>query len=280
MSNNNHGKLLEYVTYLMIKQIQARMSKDLKSDTVNLKFEQEWKLLKEAQRADFRKFAIILSKYFVDRIKPESQIIMPNDRTGIAGNVADIIIDQTNISIKNNRTYAKSQRPIAFAAQLGLDPFDTVIYNMAYGEIAYQPWIDYGGVSCLQIEYKSELYDAIYSLLRTYLDRANPDQIARLFKFLSGEPHYQAINMNDHVIIYDMTKKPIPTGLKTRLDSKNGHLVIEFNNNWIYKLRAHTASKKITRSLSLKFDTILVNQNEIISSVKLSKLHNPRYPQV
>jgi hypothetical protein len=249
----------------MFKQIQARMSKEaVTSDAVNLKFEQEWKLLKEAQRANFIKFAKILSKYFADRIKPESKIIMPNDRTGIAGNVADIIIDQTNISIKNNRTYAKSQRPIAFPAQLGLDPFDTIIYNMAYGEIAYQPWIDYGGVPCSQIGYKTEIYCALYSLLQTYLDLATEDQVIRFFKFLSGEPHYQAINTKDHVIIYDMTKKPLPTSLKTSRDATNGHLIIAFNNNWTYKLRAHTASEKITKSLSLKFDTILVNQKEII----------------
>lgn len=271
MSKNNHGKLLEYATYRCFKTYQARLlNQNPIRDSIDLKFEKNWQLISAAQRADFIKFANCLRQYFINRILPGSLITMPNDRAGVSGNVADIIIDRTNISLKNNRTYAKSQRPISLPAQLGLDSFDTAVYDMAYGQIAWQPWLDYGNEPCSSIRYKEELYEAIYLLTQTYLDQATPDQASKFFRFLSGEPHYQAINAKNDVLIYDMTKKPIPTSLSTSR-SDQGHLIVAFNNGWTFSMRIHTASKLITRSLSLKFDTILVNQKELIKPLVFPK---------
>jgi hypothetical protein len=267
----NIGKLLEYAVYRRFKTYQSVIAnKAWSRDAIDNKYIKSWKLINAAQRADFIKFSSILLQYFKQHLLPDAHIYMPSDRAGASGDVADIVVDYTRISIKNNRTYAKSQRPSAFPAQLGLDPYDTELYNISYAMISEQPYLDYGPSKCSLIEYRKDLFEAIYDLTLFYLNKATSDQTIRLFKFLSGKPHYQAINRKKDVAIYDFTNNPLPESLVTR-QNKFGHILINFNNGWTYSLRIHTASEKITPKLSLKFDTILVNQDNLVQHVSFIK---------
>jgi hypothetical protein len=56
----------------------------------------------------------------------------------------------------------------------------------------------------------------------------------------------------------DYINIPHPTAMViTKLN--NSYLRIEFDNNIVFSLRLHNASSKITKTLSLKYDTKILN---------------------
>jgi hypothetical protein len=267
-----NGKLLEYAVYNLIKRWLSKYQ-DVSYDSRDEDYGVKWKNLDQTNKDDYTKFAQICCRHFqsLGFIRSIDQLYWANDADGVIGKVSDIVIGKLALSIKNNACYAKSQRPSAFATQLGLDSYDSEFYNIGYDAISSQPFQDYGATLCSNIEYTKELYDEIYCLMMIYLVKATSFQIRKLFRFLAGEPHFQAINKKDCVIIYDLRNRKNPTNMVVYRDSR-GYIILEFNNGWNFSWRLHTAAKQISKKLSIKIDTKFINQDSIVPFKIINKL--------
>lgn len=273
MKPNAAGRLLEYIIY-----------RELSSTRLD-RFEREMEKISPLLQTNMHKCANIVKHYHkFGEYLTNGKISFVADSAGIKGNPSDLTIfnqlGRLNLSIKNNKQYTKSQRPCAFPAQLGLDEYDTELYNMCYDQIVKTPYQSFGKSACKKIPYLKELYNAVYYIVEFYLYLATKPQIARFFKFLIGSeyPHFQVLNKPNYVTIYDFTQIPIPTSFKIYRynphNTKNGvgYIWLLFNTGHLFSMRLHTAALDITYKLSLKFDTVLVNQSKIIPFETIHKI--------
>jgi len=227
---------------------------------------------------------------------------LTKDNDGKKGITSDIkIFDSSNaniisISCKRNNHSLKHQRPSALPKHLQLSDELTSKYKDEYKTITQHFYKDCN-VNQIALfkdcdpENKTKLYKDVNELVATYLSKATYEQKLAYIKYL--------LSMNDenlYILHYsDRTKKAnlykyntanTPNAVNTANAAKtanstktssdepqsidvstkdNNYIVIKWNNLTI-QMRLHNASSRITKSVSLKYDTTILNFNEAFTN--------------
>lgn len=260
------GKSLEYA--LCNEYMNAGVLLKPESFKRYTQYQDKFKKLAKTIQNDFITFARIIVKWSIPM--DNAQIHLNADNEGVRGNVSDITITTgtkiLNLSIKNNKIYEKSHRPPSFGVQAGLDDMTRGEYESTYKQIIGEIYDMYKHLERFnQIqshEIKSQIYEPIYKLTTDFIELMDMDEVAVYFHFIIGTgAFYQCINTKNQVIIYDRTQ-PIddPIGVNCSRN-RYGHLCLEFffefRDPIIINMRLHTASSRITKNISLKFDACL-----------------------
>lgn len=188
------------------------------------------------------------------------------DGAGAKGDTADIIVQTRErpiikLSVKHNNASIKHQRPNKLYLQLALADEDAALFRQQYKQINdryYEMWRHRPGFADIAFEEKTAWYRDVNALTKQWLERA-PEYLARYTCFLLDfDP--------DKVILkWDQRKQEIETiryspdafGTPTSLSISDtgSFLYIEFDSGKQIKMKLHNASSRITKTLSLKYDT-------------------------
>ncbi|WP_297077755.1 hypothetical protein [Thermoleptolyngbya sp. M55_K2018_002] len=79
----------------------------------------------------------------------------------------------------------------------------------------------------------------------------------KLFQYLVGATDYYKVivrTQSSEIEIQEFDKMEPPTGMKASVCRQ--YVNLDFTNGWEIKMRLHTASSRIRKSPSLKFDTV------------------------
>lgn len=267
------GKGLEYAFVVISNPNVIYNSNDLDSH-INA-----WSKLSITHKLDFLTCAYMVLDKFNLIDNGTITMYINKDNSGRYGIVSDIVINQTvYLSIKNNKLYAKSQRPNNLPKQCGFlnNEQSSVDYLSKYKCITDMFYNKHKNHTYFrEIDKQTiwiELYKPIYALVSNFISVCDKSHIKQLYSFLKGETNYwQVLNKPKYVVLYDFTKSyHLPTRLTVSYDSK-GYILLQFNNKHTFRLRLHTASSRLTKNLSLKFDTILINQDELYPKTQIRK---------
>lgn len=272
---NINGKSLEYCICKIINDEYKIKCTSEDYDTYKTKFEQ----LSTKEQDYFEKSAKLtvqhIKKLFKDKT-PVSTFLNP-DSKGKESIVADVIVHHsdnthTSFSIKNNKFSSKHQRPGAFMERCDMPDKEyrkniKLINDKFFSRFAEEKL--FKNISSNDIQ---TLYKDVNEEVVKHLRLLNKHQIQCMFKFINSVDKNLHIIKNNkkNIEIYDCTKKSIPTRVTVHINDLN-HIVLKFNNRYIFDLRLHTASSRITQTLSLKYDTVLTNIDEMYSKVEIKK---------
>jgi hypothetical protein len=209
-----------------------------------------------------------------------------SDHDGVRGITSDIIVrdevlhTQIGISCKRNNFSIKHQRPGALARHLGLEPSNAAEYMTAYKHITgsfYEECRREGVVTfpAVHEERKRALYREVNALVAHTIASAEADQQARMIRYILSLDealmfgteatnfimHWDDKKQDDAVKLYKLCIEHVG-----RVDS------IHWEENTIridsgdvkLSLRLHNASSRITKSVSLKYDTKIVNKEFLL----------------
>ena len=194
-----------------------------------------------------------------------------SDDYGIKGDVTDIQLTDSesqivNLSVKNNHKALKHQRPGSLLQQLGFDKNtkEDLVYRNKLNQISniflrevnssYTNVTKFNEVEKLIFPY---IYEPVCKLVSETLNQygTNVDVSNRFQKFLLGYTDFNKIILfNNKIEIQSPTSFPKSIGMKVSTLNKN-YVMIDFLNGIRIKMRLHTASSRISSSLSLKFDS-------------------------
>lgn len=219
--------------------------------------------------------------YHIDRL---------DDLAAVKGDVSDIsLIDLStkktyNFSIKHNHDATKHQRLPSLMQSLGFEKNskEDKDYRKSYKKTKedilkkikalFPNTTKYNEIKKINPSYIDDnIYNEMCQLyienLNKYLNKSTAQS---LFKFLIGNVgFYKCINYSKYVEIVDFTKITLPSFYKLE-QIDNSHISIIFDNGFIFNLRLHSASEKYA-SLSLKFDTRLVELPDTVVKIKYDK---------
>jgi len=283
--SNQNGRALEYIIVEKIlrenphSSITDRAKVDQERDIS--KFNSLPDDLKNNFRlASQRIYSWLVNHYSLDR----NTFILDRlpDSDAQQSNPTDISIDinnQTiNLSIKHNHYATKHQRPASLAQHVGIIKGDTedIEYRRRHKRICNE---FYNHVKSINNDFKKfnevkeysnelidrSLYKPVCEDVIMFLSNSknNTERVLHFFKFLVGDrDFYKFIIKDQSTYLMDFSAIKSPTSFDiSLLDSS--HIEIEFNNNWIFNMRLHTASSQMSgcnkNGCSLKFDTKLSN---------------------
>ena len=277
--SNLNGKSLEYV---ICKQINDMYNIKCASADYD-EYRQKYTLLPEKDQKNFEAGAMIVCKFLAkkDAKRLPIKTDLYADSKGKESLTADVVISYedgtcTSLSIKNNKFTSKHQRPMAFMDRCGIDSADIVKYREEVDRIRGEFFGRFGhlGKFCdVNKESIVELYTGVNCVVMDYVNRLDKEQVQNMFHFLNSvdKQLYIVKNTKKEVSIYDCTNKIlVPTRVVTSVNHL-GYIVLEFNSKHRFSMRLHTASSRIERNLSLKYDTVLMNVDEMYPSEIIKK---------
>lgn len=200
-----------------------------------------------------------------------TQYILMKDIAGSKGDSSDIKFKSANgkfvnISCKRNNTSIKHQRCNSLHKQLDLNEDDTKSFIEKYNTLN-KKWYDKleNNLHFNEMTNKSkmDLYKEFNELIASYIKK---NDIKKFVEFLTSKGENKFIaHWNDktnRLKIY--TCKDIVAKLKD-IAVDNNYITIKLDNDVNILMRLHTASKRITKTLSLKYDTHIENIDNIYS---------------
>lgn len=182
-------------------------------------------------------------------------------KKGARTTTADIIVvaedDDLYISCKSNSYSLKHQRPSGLPNQLSMGKSTTKRFIKEYKAINNRYYDRFDGCTAFR-EVRTEqiewMYKRFNQLVSRYIEEApDADQI-EFVKFLLGVEDCNKVLVmliEGEVVVYKMSELAFDS-FEIEVDGKN--ILIETPNGDI-NMRLHTASSKITKKLSLKYDT-------------------------
>ena len=190
------------------------------------------------------------------------------DSDGKKGNTSDVeLYDNNNnfigISCKVNNISIKHQRPSSLYKQIGMDQQKIDEFKQEYklcNDIWYTKFEKLLTFDKIDHEQKMSMYIDFNNIIKKYLNSCSDIQIQNYYNFLI---HHNKIYILKHdiakkkIVLYDYINTPSPTKISS-ITSENQNIKIMFNNNIKINMRLHNASKRITKSLSLKYDTTII----------------------
>ena len=267
---NRNGKSLEYI---LAKTIACGM--EIKNVHYH-NYHQKYLLMPDNLKKDFEVFANIVYEYIKKTYKHTfDRLILENDSIGKCGNSSDITLhfgkEQLRLSIKNNKRYVKSQRPSALPRQCGYrnttlvakgykDQYNKVCSNFYESYKAYHYFRDIGRDPI------KKLYADINTIVSTFLKNTEIKHMGEMFKFVLDD-NIQIVNSKKNIHIIDFTNIQIPNKYDVSIN-RLGYIIINTDTGMSISMRLHTASSRLTKNISLKYDTTVVNYGiNVVSSV-------------
>lgn len=268
--SNLHGRVLEYI-------IVDRLQKNLPQKIIftnrtienNIRDKEKISLINRDLLNHFENS----SNFIVDWLSNQFHNTKPisvdrlSDTDGKNGDVTDIKLFndeyELNLSIKNNHLATKHQRPGPTPKHLGFSLKDeefkqfkklyTNINNSFYCKSKnIKPQVSlYSEVEEIKFQH---LYNPICNLVSDFLNR-HSDRSDYYQSFLLGIVRFKKIVVfKDRIEIFSYDN--IPKSLKMNSYVENDNYVkVDFNNNIVLSMRLHTASSRLSKTGSLKFDT-------------------------
>ena len=279
-TSNDNGRVLEAI---ITKTLSEELNLQLSSET-------------ELQQCRDLKKKSLLSESLIDRFENQSnqfcnwvcrhftvsdfvEIHRFADDASRQGDVTDIQIvtknDPVNFSIKNNHFALKHQRPGTTIQRLGFSKKSReaeqfkeelgAIYKIfnAKASNVKNDATSFRELKSIDVDFISrELYLPVCRLIHeAYVAHGMAREHAHaLFTFLVGKYEFhKVVFLSDKVVLFDFTQLPDVTSFVSTFSEANpSYINLHFNNGWKLKLRLHTASSRLSKSPSLKFDTQLV----------------------
>ncbi len=211
-----------------------------------------------------------------------------NDKCGIKGDTTDIDIiterrtiqnkdiiygktssstEILHISLKYNNLSIKHQRPSNLPSQLSLSQQASANYRKQYtklNESIYQKIKQYPTFNC--VPDKNKIIKPIIDLAEdTFRKYCNSRVSKNLLSYLTGGKVNKLILMikdapKQDIEMYKFTPCDQTLYIVKRINDLNIQII--FGTDYIFNLRLHTASSRITKSLNFKFDTTLKNMRD------------------
>lgn len=250
--------------------------------------------LSDEQKQDFSDFAErYVQEVSVSNIKSIERLKDSDAKKGDVTDIRIVYMDQSvrNISLKHNHDASKHQRPAALIKnQLGILDKELdkqyrdelkLIYEHFKSHVL--PCDQKNGVYlfCLVKARDSKLITNLYSdvcnLVKKYLlEYANEEAIRKYFKFLVGNTIFEKVSVYPKtrtIVIKDFSSVTDATAVvDAYVHPNNGHLIVQFNNDFILNMRLHTASSRfsLNTALSLKFDSVVDMDNAPVPKRSIS----------
>lgn len=269
--SNRNGRVLELV---IVEKIQERYGDKviLSENTIkdNLRDNEKIGEMKPDLLKHFKESSIKIVDWleneifdfplYVDRL---------TDGSGTKGDVTDIRLrfgeDTLNLSIKNNHTALKHQRPPSTPQQFNFEKKskEDKTYRTEYSSIV-NDFLEKSIESIPNIILFSEvsdtipdlLYEPVCKLVSTFINNYGSDEERAnyYFRFLVGTRIYKKVVVySDKILIQSYDE--IPNSKKvTSFVTNKSYISVDFHNGIKLKMRLHTASSRI-HTKSLKFDT-------------------------
>lgn len=189
------------------------------------------------------------------------------DNDGKKGITSDVELYNDNnfigISCKVNNISIKHQRPSSLYRQMDMNQQKTEEFKQEY-KICNDKWFNkfqkLTTFDKIDATDKITMYSDFNNIIKNCLNMCTEEQTKKFYNFLI---HYDKIYIlhNDvkkkKITLYDYLNTPLPTKILD-ITNKNQNITILFNNNIKINMRLHNASKSITKSLSLKYDTTIL----------------------
>lgn len=222
---------------------------------------------------------IVLNKK-LDRViksysnKKMTEYTLNSDNAGKTGVVSDVIVhfedgSSLPISCKRNNISFKHQRLTSFAKQCNINEIE---YKTSYKNLN-DKWyndIKHHNQFCRMTEdEKMVMYSEFNMFIERYLRELTVDQVSTWYNFIMSIERKIILHWDDKTntfTVYDYINKPIPQAI-TSLNVTNNYLQVAFDNGVELSLRLHTASKSISKTLSLKYDTKVVNISSLCNTI-------------
>ena len=195
---------------------------------------------------------------------------------GCLGDTADIVMwssarpqDVVSISCKANNTSVKHPRPRTLARRLGRKTPTRFEANYDAIIAKHHAVVDAKGYTEFA-QLPRRLLDKLYGdVLDTWLDELRCDKVTaqqarRLYTFLTGNSTFVLVKRQarrdalPRLEVWRRVEAPGPKSLTCTKAAPNA-LEIRFDNGVGVWCRLHTASRRITRNLSLKFDVSILD---------------------
>lgn len=211
---------------------------------------------------------------------------LTKDNDGKKGITSDIkIYDSSNsniisISCKRNNHSLKHQRPGALPKHLKLSDELSAKFKEEYKNITQQFYKEcnndnnkiYLFKDCT-LENKNKLYKDVNELVATYLIKSSYEQKLSFIKYLLSMNdenlyilHYSDKSKKANLYKYNTSTMTSDINDSIEISRKEHNYIIIKWNNLIIQLRLHNASSRITKSISLKYDTTLLNFNDAFTN--------------
>lgn len=285
-ASNDNGRALEYkLVEEMSRFFQRKISLTQRCQVDQQRDQIKYTNLPESKQAYFSSGSKKILKW-LDRSHHLSQTSFTVDRLpdseGVNGDPTDIRItlnesgQEINLSAKHNNKSLKHPRVAPFVEHLGFssDSNEAKLYRQMVRDVSnnfhdeankLQPGcFKFNELTALAPDFVSDnLYEPITNYLVDNLGASNdPIVTSTLFRYLTGlnVDYYQLLVKSKDVLIYAYENIPSPSTFRSEKVNKS-NFTMAFDNEWIFNLRIHTASSRITdcnkNSCSLKFDVTL-----------------------
>jgi len=235
----------------------------------------KFNLLKNKIGNNYKNYNNIFKKIFI-KINPNNEfnrIKITDPCDGKKGNVSDIELyndknENIGLSCKVNNISIKHQRPSSLCNQCGLDNENIKKYKSEYknyNDFWFKKINNKINFDNIDKNEKFKLYKSFNKLTQKYLNKLDSNQVTKYYNFLINYNHVYVLKhetKKKQIKLYDYLYKNSPTKINSIVIKEN-HIIIYFNNGINVDLRLHNASKKITKMLSLKYDTKILNGEEL-----------------
>lgn len=209
------------------------------------------------------------------QIDKYTKIKFTQDNDGKKNNVSDIELydndgNKIGFSLKKNNISIKHPRPSSFDKQCNLNEATSKEYKESYAKInniLYEINKKSGTFDKISKDDKNKLYLEINNNTKKYLEILSSDEVHAFWKFLINYEHVYILQYDTNkkqIILYNYIDIPDPKTIKS-IKVEDNHIIICFDNDINIDLRLHNASKKITKTLSLKYDTKILNHEKLFT---------------
>lgn len=215
----------------------------------------------------------------VSRILPAgaNKFSISSDRDGVHGVVSDVIVHgdglDIGISCKRNNFSIKHQRPLGLHKHLALSDESASEYKRKYKEITTafydecckQGW---GLFRDVPSERKSTLYKDVNELVKDTITAASGEQQTALMNYLISKEDNGYIlyvgQSEDDVRLYKYEWGSM-RGIKSVdwKDEQQPSMIVLHTDGVKLCLRLHNASSRVTKIVSLKYDTTILSLDDI-----------------
>lgn len=269
------GNALEYA---ICQGLQKRKISPANDDTTQKlkRLKRDFDQVNEPSRVKYRKLDAVLDRLGVNTMRyPQYELTLHDHANNPSRDTTDVVLkdparpdDALKLSIKNNNTYVKHQRPNKLYMQLDLGSRDADRFKAQYRAINdryYNMWKHLKTWDKVPTTQKFRMYEEVNQLTLRWIGYS-PSRLTKYLSFVLDVSDPQkyilkwAPSANDFVVIrYDPCDFSVKGANKAKLLMRDSSFIeIHMAGGVVIALRIHNASSRITETLSLKYCTTVV----------------------